>query len=124
MLNEFSCDVVFFFKFAGMVKLVSTILSVYFLVLTVMPCADAQLISIGEELSSVHDEADHSGHDHSSGEDLCSPFCVCQCCHTDVVNFEKVEFTAAEIELTSTVPLFKGRLLSPFPKSLLQPPRA
>lgn len=107
-----------------MVKFLSAILSIYFLALTVMPCADQQLIPIRGELAHTHNEADHSGHDHSSDEDLCSPFCVCQCCHTDVVYFEKLELVAAEIELTSTVPEFKGRLLSPYPESLLQPPRA
>ena len=89
-----------------------------------MPCADQQLIPISQQITDVHGEADHSGHDHSSDEDLCSPFCVCQCCHTDVVNFEKIELVATEIELTSTVPGFSGRLLSPYPDSLLQPPRA
>ncbi|WP_460544999.1 DUF6660 family protein [Echinicola sediminis] len=61
-------------------KLVEVILRYYLLAIMLIPCAD------GEALVR-HDDADvlvasqEDGHQHSSGEDDCSPLCVCHCCH-------------------------------------------
>ncbi|MFA0965045.1 DUF6660 family protein [Roseivirga sp. BDSF3-8] len=66
-------------------KYIALILSLYFLALAVVPCADGeetqQVLVSGE---AMLDASDHEGHDHSHAEDFCTPMCGCQCCHTNV----------------------------------------
>jgi hypothetical protein len=64
-----------------MVRSFAFILSLFLLGLSVIPCAD-EVNAESVEITSVNTDGDH---DHESDEDLCSPFCVCQCCHSHFV---------------------------------------
>ncbi|WP_289063379.1 DUF6660 family protein [uncultured Zobellia sp.] len=101
-------------------RLFAIILSVYFLALNVVPCSDEGSVTEDGVTVSVDNGMDHG---HESG-DLCSPFCMCHCCHTHTVNFEILTFEPfqsliSQEELAHFDSLGKDVVLD-----LLQPPRA
>src|SRR5665648_798067 len=64
-------------------KLLAYILSIYFLVLTAIPCVD---VPEDHDICKVEQAQDATDHQHET--DDCSPFCTCQCCTTPVVFHE------------------------------------
>ena len=98
---------------------VALILAVFFAGLTVIPCTDAEIAE--DTIETVLE--DGLEHQHDSESDLCSPFCVCQCCHTHLIvhqvalgNFEILLFPIQESS-------YKEPITEPFIGSLLQPPQ-
>jgi hypothetical protein len=62
-------------------KIFATILSIYVLVLTSMPCIDKQDNTLQKtELSGT------SSDNHQKDCDHCSPFCTCYCCASPVLS--------------------------------------
>lgn len=101
------------------VKLLTLILSVYFLALNVVPCSDADIVT-DNQVTLAADNGVDQGH---AFNDMCSPFCMCHCCHTHTVNFNMVTFELFQ-------PLISQEELAHFESSgkdvfldLLQPPR-
>jgi hypothetical protein len=101
-------------------------LSIILLILSCLPCADANkdivYDSNGKVLAEKHD--DHSKELHS---DLCSPFCICNCCGAQVLSFTpsitfsfREDFTAF-IEKPETI--YKAHYASIFSGSIWQPPQ-
>ena len=71
------------------------------------------------EISQAMDN-DHQHQD----SDLCSPFCICQCCH---INATYLQFSYIKYEITfiSTQDFFyHNGIEKDFTTSILQPPRA
>lgn len=67
------------------VKFLKIILSVHFLLLSCMPCADAETSNYNNSGPEwVHSVKHH--HD-----DFCSPFCICSCCGSVVISHPQVE---------------------------------
>ncbi|MUH36011.1 hypothetical protein D9O36_09175 [Zobellia amurskyensis] len=101
-------------------RLFAIILSVYFLALNVVPCSDADIVTDNQVTVAADNGVDH-GH---ASSDLCSPFCMCHCCHTHTVNFtiftfEPFQPLISQEELAHFDSLGKDIFLD-----LLQPPRA
>ncbi|WP_434086990.1 DUF6660 family protein [Sphingobacterium faecium] len=66
-------------------KILVYILSLYFIALTLIPCADqVQVFSYGQETG-----ARHVNHEDLNHTDNCSPFCICSCCSI-VLNIEPI----------------------------------
>jgi hypothetical protein len=67
-------------------KHIACILSIYLLVLTLMPCMDVHAHDslLKEEINQT--TTDNRHHDF----DQCSPFCTCDCCATHVIRKENV----------------------------------
>jgi len=59
------------------VKFFAFLLSLFFLVLTVVPCSDTAEL-LGDNVCMVQDIHLEQGQD--THADLCTPFCVCNCC--------------------------------------------
>jgi hypothetical protein len=98
------------------VKILTAILSIYFLGLSFVPCAD----SAPEEKDSVSIENHCSDENHL---DLCAPFCLCQCCHSVVV-MEKSPYVVMAIPSFPEQIISKGKnLQAEFLDPLLQPPQ-
>lgn len=96
----------------------SLILSLFLLGLSIAPCADAPTVDNLE--ISLNFNGDHG---HSETEDLCSPLCVCHCCHSHLVinkielrDFVDLLFPEQKISLKE--PVTEG-----FLGSILQPPQ-
>jgi hypothetical protein len=100
-------------------KLFATILSVYFLVLTAIPCMDEpEDRSVQKsEISPKTSESHHNDIDH------CSPFCTCNCCATPVVNHDTImEFICVKFS-EFNFPNYCSRFSNAYFVSIWQPPQ-
>jgi len=69
-------------------KLIVTILSIYVLVLTAIPCSH---VAVGHSMCKMEQQNDNTDqHDSESGIDHCSPFCTCNCCATPVLTEDPI----------------------------------
>jgi hypothetical protein len=102
------------------VKFFVTILSIYFLGLSFIPCEDAIIHSSFDDDQIGH-YSEHDSDHHS--EDLCSPFCSCQCCHVNVVDIDVYPYQIISPEISK---LPNARFVSSKQEvnySILHPPR-
>lgn len=77
------------------VKWLTIILSVYFLGLSLWPCADKPLLPVGQSgiamiLSASTTESD-TGHHHE--HDACTPFCTCACCAATIAVAPRFQYS-------------------------------
>ena len=104
-------------------KIITLLFSIYIIVLSCIPCEEAE-INIGNKTASYLTETNSpSDHQH---EDACSPFCICNCCHcsgfyklndhTKITLFIKTIIEKQTTEYTSS-------LFSNFQNSIWQPPK-
>jgi hypothetical protein len=76
--------------------------------------------------SSSEVAAKHENHSHEKENDLCSPFCVCNCCGQQILNFSQEiasQFRKIAAEITTQIPAYKSLLASNFYGSIWQPPQ-
>ncbi|MFC3336471.1 DUF6660 family protein [Flavobacterium palustre] len=105
-------------------KFTNTILSIIFLILSCLPCADIEVNSAAHtktELASNHDE-----HSHDKEHDLCSPFCICSCCGSQMASYSQsiiIDFPIPSIGIKTQLPTYKSILSSNFYGSIWQPPQ-
>ena len=89
-----------------------------------MPCADMKVensVYGKTELAS-----DHEKHSHDTANDLCSPFCVCNCCGSQMTSFSQsviIEFPICLEEIKTQLPTYKSIFTSNFYGSIWQPPQ-
>jgi len=100
-------------------QIITTILSVYLLILIVMPCTDAHSKMNAKEQTQISQHED----DHHDIE-ICSPFCVCSSCTAAVVlqpviTFEVLHFEPHYRNISS---LYES-VVSSFYGSIWQPPQ-
>jgi hypothetical protein len=103
-------------------KTTNFILSLYFILLSCIPCIDTK-----EEIAfdaTFQITTNHDNHSHESNEDSCSPFCVCNCCgqttlnyypeivHNFLVPIEEIKTFNSNYD-SSLVPLFSGSIWQP-----------
>ena len=74
-------------------KMLAAILSLFFLMLSVLPCSDK---APGEKLKLEQVAA--SDCDNPEAGDLCSPFCHCQCCSMHYISFNVFMFKVIKPE--------------------------
>ena len=100
-------------------KLFAYILSVYVVILTIMPCIDMNEDTTNQkvELSTNRSDTQHSQSDH------CSPFCTCTCCASPVV----FQNTTIQFEYYSIVQEYiseyHSSYISSTHNSIWQPPK-
>lgn len=98
-------------------KLISFVLSVYFLVLNFSPCEDNEVVSddiVTEIMQHPDDDLEI---------DLCSPFCHCECCHIYTTYFDQMDITSYSSDISTRVFLYVNGLEKDFNSSILQPPQ-
>ncbi|HET8735645.1 MAG TPA: DUF6660 family protein [Pricia sp.] len=100
-------------------KLITVILSIYFLALNFMPCADSGSKDGDCQVVSV------IGHDADHDQDCqqCSPFCQCHCCHSHVIDLGLALFQAIQPNISQENFAHFDSLGKEIPLSFLQPPR-
>ena len=100
-------------------RLFAFILSIFLLGLSVVPCAD-EARPDSTEISILNADGDH---DPESDDDHCSPFCVCQCCHSHFVvnhvSYPNLISIHNMVEITVYLAFFSKGCLD----SILQPPQ-
>jgi len=99
-------------------KYFAFILSVYVLVLTAIPCVDLPKDDNLHKTELTNSATEH--HEHTT--DQCSPFCVCVCCATPIINNSTIHFTCTPIAKKILTEYNKSFVSSPF-VTIWQPPK-
>jgi hypothetical protein len=101
-------------------KFIAVLLSIYTIFLACLTCADARVNNTSQCSISKSEASDH--HE----DDVCSPFCICSCCGSQVISqidetffsFRQFLFVSDKI-ISVAVPVF----ISGFFGSFWQPPK-
>lgn len=95
------------------------ILSAYILSLACIPCADAKSADMSKEL--VSQQQDHFQH-----IDSCTPFCICNCCGSQIFNSTVLD----SFNIEKSIPTIGSKIIeyqfdfsSHFFASIWQPPQ-
>ncbi|TRX35207.1 hypothetical protein FNW52_12065 [Flavobacterium sp. ZT3R18] len=67
-----------------------------------------------------------SSSEHNQDNDACSPFCVCNCCSSQVFAFNSIStfsFIIIKKQVENRIPEYKSVLTSNFYGSIWQPPQ-
>lgn len=101
-------------------KYLAFILSIYILALNLAPCEDYTVLDneVQTEISQIFDN-DHQHQD----LDLCSPFCICQCCHISTMNFKFVDVKFNTSYISTQDFFYQNGIVKDFTTSILQPPK-
>ena len=100
-------------------KHLTYILSLYILVLTVIPCIDVHQVGTLQKI----EQAGTASNNHSAEKDHCSPFCTCQCCASPIVfNAFAVDFKRFEYSQKYHSEYASDSISSPS-ASIWQPPK-
>ena len=101
-------------------KWLAIILSAIILSLNAIPCSDNE--DMHEQTSVEHKTHNHDTEEHS---DHCSPFCVCDCCSTQMV--VQLDFNFYRNQITEIFPItekpYSDLYSNLFHQQILQPPR-
>lgn len=96
------------------------ILSIIFLLLSCMPCADMEQ-DVSYNKVTISNESDHTHHN-----DACSPWCICNCCGCQGFAYNTINiynFFSVKTLIDKKVPEYKSILTSNFFGSIWQPPQ-
>ena len=107
-------------------KLLNYILAVYLVALSCLPCADMEVSSAAHKVAEISTNHDEKSHNHDKENDLCSPFCSCNCCGSQIVSFFKVasfNFTIVSKTIKTQLPSYTSKFTSNFYGSIWQPPQ-
>ena len=92
-----------------------------FLLLSCLPCADK------EQNDSSQTLVEKSSLEHNQANDACSPFCICNCCSSQVFAFDATicsfDFIVIQKTVENKIPEYKSILISNFYGSIWQPPQ-
>jgi hypothetical protein len=109
------------FRYIYSVKVAATIFSLYIIILGIYPCCDQQVFTDNASKKEITVSNHHPLLDRTL--DLCSPFCICNCCRATVqlpiyvtFNFNNPVFA----EPQSALPL---DFIKSVPNSIWQPPK-
>ncbi len=102
-------------------RIIGFLLSFYIIMLAAYPCVDTHDISHANITSQLEEN-----HSHEHATDLCSPFCVCNCCGQQVLTFldivNYVVPTKFE-EIRTSNSIYTSVFHSNFYGSIWQPPK-
>ena len=105
-------------------KIWRIILSVILVVLSCLPCADGAVVSTRETNVAA---ASHNSHSKEHSGDLCSPFCICNCCGVQILNFTPAlafepHTVPAELIVKPEI-TYQSNFASQFSGGIWQPPQ-
>lgn len=101
-------------------KTITTLLSVYLLILMVMPCSDAHA-QFGKVNQTQVSQLDN---DHHHDVELCTPFCVCAGCTAAIVLQPSIEFETFQFDFQFKEAVSSYKFIaSSFFGSIWQPPQ-
>ncbi len=98
-------------------------MSIYLMALSNMPCADMEVNSAMHKTAQFASEDNHS---HDKDNDLCSPFCACNCCGAQVLSYQtpiNFEFPAPNNLISIPLPSYRSVFISDFCGIIWQPPQ-
>ena len=77
-------------------KYLAFLFSVYLLALSFVPCSDTAETHDKDATSKIASHSD-STHSHEGTGDICSPFCACACCHSQISIIEIADVLPEEV---------------------------
>ncbi|MFV5696587.1 DUF6660 family protein [Flavobacterium sp. LB3P122] len=103
-------------------RIVNFILSIYFIILSCMPCVDIVYnYDSNSGITIVQQEQKQENH-----QEICSPFCICSCCGQQIV-FQASNYFAIPTQPVSSVGketiLYIQKFVSNFNGTIWQPPK-
>ncbi|WP_431196088.1 DUF6660 family protein [Maribacter litoralis] len=101
-------------------KILTIILSVYFLVLNVVPCDDSE-VSLYDFQNDLQTQLNHNSD--NTEPPVCINFCLCSCCHVNIVNVDVIPFFVPSLDYSSEIFFYSDGLGKNFPLSFFQPPQ-
>ncbi len=104
-------------------KFITLILSIYLFTLSAIPCADIESENIARIVANDSQEKDNHSH---KDNDLCSPFCICNCCGQVTLNYVAAinyDFPVKIEEIKSSNSFYTSAFYSNFYGSIWQPPQ-
>lgn len=107
-------------------KLLNHILSIYLVALSCLPCADMEAKSAAHKAVEITSNHDEKSHNHDKENDLCSPFCSCNCCGSQIVSYFKIttfSFNIVSKNIRTQLPSYTPKFISNFYGSIWQPPQ-
>jgi hypothetical protein len=105
-------------------KIANFILSVYLILLSCLPCADMDVKSLAH--TAIEFSQKEANHSHDTANDLCTPFCVCNCCGVQFLSYQPailIDFPVASTLIKIASPTYKSIFSSHFFGSIWQPPQ-
>jgi hypothetical protein len=105
-------------------KLLTVILSIYIFTLSAIPCVDVEIGSAGH--STVTHSSEKENHSHNKENDLCSPFCICNCCSNVTLTYVPTityDFQNQFEEIKTSNSFYTSAFHSNFYGSIWQPPQ-
>jgi hypothetical protein len=101
-------------------KLSSFILGLYIVILIGLPCVDNDTNNCSDYIS-VNTKNSENSHNHDI--DLCSPFCVCECCSTVFeVSTENIELFVRTFKFEN-ITFYQTKKVSLIAQVIWQPPK-
>ncbi|MFC0608322.1 MULTISPECIES: DUF6660 family protein [Rufibacter] len=97
------------------------LLSVFMIVISCVPCADAAPRVGTLAQTTINPNTDSE--DHSPAADLCSPLCTCNCCAGFALQTISQKASTAAIKVTIPTPVHQVAGVSKPSFSIWQPPR-
>ena len=117
-LRNFANRLHCFFFYVCFMRSIAVILSMFILGLSMVPCAD----SVGND-DSILVSASQANHDHEADFDLCSPFCLCQCCQSHFTTYFSFYANLVVFPQTILETGYSDQMTDGFQMSVLQPPK-
>ncbi|PKP43545.1 MAG: hypothetical protein CVT96_05100 [Bacteroidetes bacterium HGW-Bacteroidetes-13] len=102
-------------------KFLAFILSIYIFALNLALCEDYTVLD--DEVKTEISQAVGNDHQHQDSN-LCSPFCICQCCHINATHFKIVNIKFSISYISTQDFFYLNSSEKKFTASILQPPRA
>ena len=100
-------------------KTISGFLALYMLALVFMPCKDLCDSQQHHAITTIQSAQEH----HEAENDICSPFCTCNCCASYVVISSAVAITTFFLSADKDFPVFATPFLTSITADHWQPPK-
>jgi hypothetical protein len=101
-------------------RLLAIILSIYTISLSALPCDDMLIVDNQQSISISQDLDNHS----HNLLDLCSPFCVCNCCSSNTIEpIHHYKERITEISIKEVGTHFDISFFNNYPSQIYQPPQ-
>ncbi|WP_394344115.1 DUF6660 family protein [Rufibacter hautae] len=102
-------------------KWFAILLSVFMIVISCIPCADAA--PRVDTLAQTSINSNTGSEDHSPAADLCSPLCICSCCAGFAMQTVTQKTSPLAVKVTIPVPVHRVVGVPTLSFSIWQPPR-
>lgn len=102
-------------------KIISLILSLYFVSLACLPCSDAKNVRfISDNQTTILTSENHNL---SHQKDGCTPLCICSCCHINTFTPAESSQLITFVPLAESVPAYSNFYIKEIFLSFWQPPK-